>query len=116
MNVTSVTVGLPVRDLQQAESWYRRVFEITAPAVAPAPGLVELPLGSIDLQLIEEPTAQPGRANGLRVGAADAATEHARLTALGLELPAVEHVPGAVDYFDFTDPDGNVLGVYSLTD
>jgi hypothetical protein len=26
----------------------------------------------------------------------------------------LEHVPGAVDYFDFADLDGNQLSVYSL--
>jgi lactoylglutathione lyase len=114
MNLTSVTVGLPVRDLRRAEDWYRKVFELTGPAVEPAPGLVELTLGSIDLQLIEDLAGQPGAQNGLRVGVDDAAAEHERLTALGLDLDPVQHVPGAVDYFDFTDPDGNTLGVYSL--
>jgi len=114
MKVTSVTVGLPVRNLRRAEDWYRKVFELTGDAVEPAPGLVELTLGPIDLQLIEDADAQPGTQNGLRVGVDDAAAEHARLTTLGLELDPVEHVPGAVDYFDFTDPDGNTLGVYSL--
>jgi catechol 2,3-dioxygenase-like lactoylglutathione lyase family enzyme len=115
MNLTSVTVGLPVRNVQQAEDWYRKVFELTGPAVEPEPGLRELTLGPIDLQLIEDPAGQPGAQNGLRVGVDDAAAEHERLTGLGLELDPVEHVPGAVDYFDFTDPDGNTLGVYSLT-
>jgi catechol 2,3-dioxygenase-like lactoylglutathione lyase family enzyme len=104
MKLTSMTVGLPVRDLQQAEDWYRRVFEVTGPAVSPAPGLVELPLGSIDLQLIEDPGAQPGAQNA----------EHERLTGLGITVDPLEHVPGAVDYFDFVDPDGNALGVYAL--
>jgi predicted enzyme related to lactoylglutathione lyase len=114
MKLTSMTVGLPVRDLQQAEDWYRRVFEVTGPAVSPAPGLVELPLGSIDLQLIEDPGAQPGAQNVLRVGVDDASAEHERLTGLGITVDPLEHVPGAVDYFDFVDPDGNALGVYAL--
>ena len=114
MKVTSVTVALPVRDLQQAEHWYRRVFELSEPAVSPAPGLLELPLGSIDLQLLEDPAPQPGAENGLRVGVDDAAAEHERLSALGIELSPLEHVPGAVDFFDFRDTDGNTLGVYSL--
>lgn len=114
MKVTSVTVGLPVRDLQQAESWYRRAFELAEPAISPAPGLLELPLGSIDLQLVEDPAPRAGAMNGLRVGVDDAAAEHQRLTALGIELSPLENVPGAVDFFDFSDPDGNTLGVYSL--
>ena len=114
MKLTSVTVGVPVQNLEQAESWYRRVFELSGPAVSPAPGIVEVPMGSIDLQLSEEPTERSGARNTLRVGVEDASAEHERLTALGIELGALEHVPGAVDYFDFEDPDGNILGVYSL--
>jgi predicted enzyme related to lactoylglutathione lyase len=113
MKVTSMTVGLPVRNLERSETWYRRVFDLTGESVSPAPGLVEVPLGTIDLQLIEDPAAQPGAENVLRVGVDDAAAEHGRLTELGIAVGPLEHVPGVVDYFDFADPDGNNLGAYS---
>ncbi|MGO4783742.1 VOC family protein [Cryobacterium sp. W22_MBD10_FK3] len=114
MKLTSVTVGMPVQDLEQAERWYRRVFELSEPAISPAPGVVEVPMGAIDLQLSGEPVARSGARNTLRVGVENAAAEYERLSALGIELGPLEHVPGAVDYFDFDDPDGNALGVYSL--
>lgn len=50
MKVTTATVGLPERELSAAESWYRRVFELTGPAVEPAPGVVELELAPIELR------------------------------------------------------------------
>ena len=114
MTVTSATIGLPVSDLQTAEKWYRRVFELTVPSVEPAPGVLEIVLGPIELQLSEEPTARSGAQLILRLGVDDAPAEYRRLTDLGLSLGPLEHVEGAVDYFDFTDPDGNSLSLYSL--
>ena len=58
MDVRSVTVGLPVSDLPRAAAWYRRVFGLSEPDLAPAAGVV--------------------------------------------------------DYFDFSDPDGNNLSLYSV--
>ncbi|WP_162942724.1 VOC family protein [Cryobacterium soli] len=114
MTVTSATIGLPVSDLQEAEKWYRRVFELTSPSVEPAPGVVEFVLGPIELQLSEESTERSGAQLVLRLGVDDAPAEYRRLTELGLSLGPLEHVEGAVDYFDFTDPDGNPLSLYSL--
>ncbi|MEC5185150.1 putative enzyme related to lactoylglutathione lyase [Cryobacterium sp. MP_3.1] len=114
MKVTSVTVGLPVRDLPAAERWYRRVFEVSTPSVEPAPGVIEFVVGPIDLQLSEEPPKRSGAQVTLRLGVPDASAEYERLTGLGVDLGTLEHVPGAVDYFDFTDPDGNALSMYSL--
>ncbi|WP_130176167.1 VOC family protein [Cryobacterium sp. SO1] len=114
MKVTSATIGLPVRDLAAAEAWYRRVFELTVPAVEPAPGVIEIVLGPIDLQLSEEPPGRTGAQVILRLGVPDASAEYRRLTGLGLTLGPLEHVPGVVDYVDFVDPDGNALSLYSL--
>jgi predicted enzyme related to lactoylglutathione lyase len=50
----------------------------------------------------------------LRLGVENASADYERLTGLGLVLGPLEHVPGVVDYFDFTDPDGNALSMYSL--
>jgi predicted enzyme related to lactoylglutathione lyase len=48
------------------------------------------------------------------VGVADAGAERTRLAQLGVAVGPLERVPGAVDYFDFTDPDGNRLSLYSF--
>ena len=45
---------------------------------------------------------------------ADAGAERTRLAGLGGAVGPLEHVPGAVDYFDFTDPDGDQLSLYSF--
>jgi predicted enzyme related to lactoylglutathione lyase len=47
------------------------------------------------------------------LGVADANRQRDRLEAIGVAVGPLEHVPGAVEYFDFTDPDGNVLSMYT---
>ncbi|RWZ51177.1 VOC family protein [Labedella phragmitis] len=116
MKPTSVSVALPVRDLASAIAWYRRAFAIDEDPVSPAPGLAEFLVGPIELQLSEEPTDRSGAEITVRFGVTDAAAEHSRLSTLGMEVGELIHVPGVVDVFDFADPDGNVLSVYSLAD
>lgn len=113
MDVQSVTVGLPVSDLSSAVEWYQKVFALSSPDLAPADGVVEFKLGAIWLQLGEEPTSRSGAEMVLRLGVADAAAEHRRLREGGIDVGDLEHVPDAVDYFDFHDPDGNLLSFYS---
>jgi lactoylglutathione lyase len=116
MDIASATVGLPVSDLQKAIDWYRRVFELDAPDLEPAEGVVEFQVGPLWLQLGEEPTARSGAEVVTRFGVDDVRREHGRLEAMGVAVGPLEHVPGAVRYFDFTDPDGNVLSMYTETD
>ncbi|GAB2860777.1 VOC family protein [Nocardioides pacificus] len=113
MDIESVTVGLPVGDLDEAVQWYGRVLGVAAPDLEPAEGVVEFQLGPIWLQLGVEPVERTGAQVVVRLGVADAAAEHARLLELGVDADPVEDVPGAVSYFDFRDPYGNVLSCYS---
>jgi hypothetical protein len=94
-------------------AWYQRVFALSAPDLAPADGVVEFHLGTIWLQLGEESTSRSGAEVVTRFGVHDAAAERERLSGQGVEVGPLEHIPGAVDYFDLLDPDGNKLSFYS---
>lgn len=113
MDVQSVTVGLPVSDLDRAVQWYRRVFALSTPDLAPAEGVVEFQLGSIWLQLAEGSTRRSGAEVVTRFGVSDAGAERERLIGEGVEVGPLEHVPDAVDYFDFLDLDGNAFSFYA---
>jgi predicted enzyme related to lactoylglutathione lyase len=113
MEVVSATVGLPVRDLSISVDWYRHVLELSEPDLEPAEGVVEFQVGPIWLQLSEDGTTRSGSAAVLRFGVADAWAQRRRLEAIGVAVGPLKHVPGAVDYFDFTDPDGNALSMYT---
>lgn len=112
-----MTVGLPVSDPGHAVRWYRQVFGLGEPDLAPADGVVEFQVGPVWLQLSMAPVAPitPAAAGTVtRFGVADAGAERTRLARLGIAVGPLEHVEGAVDYFDFTDPDGNRLSLYSF--
>ncbi len=113
MDVASVTVGLPVSDLDGAVTWYRQVLELQEPDLQPADGVVEFKVGAVWLQLGEEPTERSGAQVVTRFGVDDAERERQRLERLGIPVGPLESVPDVVEYFDFEDPDGNVLSMYS---
>lgn len=113
MEVSGAAVGLPVSDLAAAVTWYRQVLELAEPDLQPADGVVEFTVGSLWLQLGEELTARSGAQVVVRFGVDDAGRERRRLEQLGVSVGPLEHVPDAVNYVDFRDPDGNVLSLYS---
>jgi predicted enzyme related to lactoylglutathione lyase len=115
MDITSVTVGLPVTDIEASCLWYGAVFERAEPDLEPDAGVAEYEVGGIWIQLFEDAGAEEN-AVAVRFGVDDVEAEHARIGALGIDVGPVEQVPGAVAYFDFRDPDGNVLSLYSLID
>jgi len=115
MDITSVTVGLPVTDIEASCLWFGAVFERADPDLEPAPGVAEYEIGGIWIQLLEDPDAEENPVV-VRFGVDDVRAQHARIGSLGIDVGPVECVDGAVDWFDVRDPDGNVLSLYSLVD
>lgn len=115
MDITSVTVGLPVTDIEASCLWYGAVFERLDPDLEPAAGIAEYEIGGIWIQLVEDPDAEENPVV-VRFGVDDVVAQRTRIAALGIDVGPVERVDGAVDWFDVHDPDGNVLSLYSLVD
>ncbi|WP_395818441.1 VOC family protein [Curtobacterium flaccumfaciens] len=115
MDITSVTVGLPVSDVEASCLWYGAVFERTEPDLEPEDGVAEYEVGGIWIQLYVDEQAEENPVS-VRFGVDDVAAQHARIGALGIDIGPVECVDGAVDWFDVRDPDGNVLSLFSLVD
>jgi predicted enzyme related to lactoylglutathione lyase len=115
MDITSVTVGLPVSDIEASCLWYGAVFERTEPDLEPEDGVAEYEVGGIWIQLSVDEQAEENPVS-VRFGVDDVAAQHARIGALGIDVGPVECVDGAVDWFDVRDPDGNVLSLFSLVD
>jgi len=113
VRIQSVTVGVPCADLPRSVAWYLRVFELEAPDLEPAPGVAEFKLGPIWLQLGQEPTLRTGAEVVVRFGVIDAEAERIRLMALGVPVGEVRQVESELEYFEFSDPDGNRLSMYA---
>lgn len=112
LNVKSITVGLPVSNLEDAASWYEKLL-MSEEKLIPVEGVIEYPIGSVWIQLFEEKINVSE--NVLRLEVEDLDTEFERLKTLGVIVDeAIEDVPGIIRYVDFSDPDGNKLSFYWL--
>lgn len=112
LNVKSITVGLPVSNLEKSASWYEKIL-MSDEKISPVEGIIEYQIGSIWIQLFEEKINVSE--NGLRLEVEDLDKEFERLKTLGVIVDEVMgDVPGIIRYFDFSDPDGNKLSFYWL--
>ncbi|WP_430597962.1 VOC family protein [Enterococcus sp. AZ177] len=112
LNVKSITVGLPVSNLEEAASWYEKLL-MSEEKLIPVEGVIEYPIGSVWIQFFEEKINVSE--NVLRLEVEDLDTEFERLKTLGVIVDeAIEDVPGIIRYVDFSDPDGNKLSFYWL--
>lgn len=112
MRIESVTVGVPTTDLQRSVQWYQRVFELGRADLEPSEGVVEFKLGTVWLRLGPDGHGSPG-GFVLRFEVADVSAERARLAGMGVQTSGLRQVEGLLEYFDFTDPDGNRLSLYA---
>jgi predicted enzyme related to lactoylglutathione lyase len=109
MSVVSVTIGIPVSNLETACRWYEQVLG-KPHDIEPVPGTREFEVAGTWIQLDEGPPADGHWT--LRMGVSDLGAERQRLDGLGLELGPTHTVPGVISFFDFHDPDGNQLSCY----
>jgi predicted enzyme related to lactoylglutathione lyase len=111
--ITSVTIGIPARDLSEATKWYRKLLG-SRPEINPAPGVWEFELRpQCWLQLFVSKQAGES-ACVVRIGVRDIEAEHERILKLDADPSPIETVPGAVRYFEFRDPYGNRLSCYQV--
>ena len=112
MNLTSVTIGVPVKSLAKASRWYEQSLGLEA-HIDPASGIREYELlPGCWLQLSEtDPTSSE---HCVLLGVTELEAERARLVENGVEVGEVQRVEGVISFFDFKDPDGNNLGLYRV--
>ena len=112
MRVTSITVGVPVSDLDGATRWYEQVLGI-GPAIEPVRGVHEYEVSrGCWLQLFEGETSSSEHA--FRIGVEDIERERDRLLRLGVPPREIERVEGVIAFCDFVDPYGNSLSLYQV--
>ena len=109
---TSVTIGVPVRDLDAARRWYESVLELDRPDVEPASGVVEYEVAGCWLQLFEAEAGGGGWV--LRIGVPDLRAERRRLVGLGIAVGELVEIESVIAFCDFHDPDGNQLSFYTV--
>jgi catechol 2,3-dioxygenase-like lactoylglutathione lyase family enzyme len=109
-----VTVGIPVANLADAEAWYTKLLGPDAEVVRPYPGITEFKVApGVWLQLFE-PDGEMAAKPILRFLVDDIAAAQAAHAGMDINSGQAIEIPGLVTFSEFTDPDGNALGLYDL--
>lgn len=110
------TVFLQVRDFDKAIQWYTETFGFTVRWRHDEGGFAALNVGETPLTIVrleegaELPTTKQAFFNFY---VKDVEEAHRVLVGAGADCDAIQD-PGGVKYFDFRDPDGNLLSVCSF--
>jgi catechol 2,3-dioxygenase-like lactoylglutathione lyase family enzyme len=113
--IQSVTIGLAVRNVTEAATWYKSLLG-DVETMEPAPGTLELKL-TADTWLQLDDTGYLTLGGGsavVRLQTHDIVGEHARVKRLTTDVEEIVIVEGVVTYFDFKDPSGNRLSFVQL--
>jgi predicted enzyme related to lactoylglutathione lyase len=110
MKARAVTVGIPVRDLALAISWYQSALGVGEPDQIPMDNLAEFDLGAFWLQLAVDPESAGREGISVNISVADAAAERQNLLSQGLTVTDLQRFEGVVEFFELTDLDGNKIG------
>lgn len=109
-----VTVGVPVASIAEAEAWYLKLLGDEVEILRPGPGVVEFKAApGVWLQIFEPEAGQP-TASVVRFKIDDFPTFQKQSSGNGIDTGEATAVPDIVTFSEFTDPDGNALGLYSL--
>ncbi len=109
-----VTVGVPVSSVANAEAWYLDFFGHDTEVLRPVPGVVEFNIApGFWFQIFETNDPQPSAAT-VRFLVDDIGVSQAEWAEVGIKTGEPVHVPDVVTFTEFSDPDGNPLGLYDL--
>lgn len=111
---SEVTVSVPVQSLGDAEVWYRKFLGPNVKETHPVPGVTEFMVApGVWLQLFETENQQSAN-SVLRFKVQDFTAAQEARNAVGINTGEATVVPDIVTFSEFSDPDGNQLGFYSL--
>lgn len=109
-----VVVGVSVSSIVDAEAWYLSFLGSEVKVIRPFPGVVEFMIApGVWYQIFEIENHQPS-GSIVRFLVDDMAASQAEWLEAGIDTGEAIEVPNVVTYSEFTDPDGNALGLYEL--
>lgn len=109
-----VTVGVPVASIVDAEAWYLNLLGSDVEVLRPVPGVVEFKVTpSVWLQIFEADEQQTSGAI-VRFLVDDIEAAQVQHATVGIISGEAVELPNVVSFSEFTDLDGNALGLYDL--
>jgi predicted enzyme related to lactoylglutathione lyase len=112
IDCTSVTIAVPVPDVEAGRDWYGRLFG-REPDLVPAPGVYEWrAFAGAWVQVVAGTPAVADTGMVLRLGVNGLAATVERFVELGGQLGARTEIPDVIAIQDLRDPFGNWLSLY----
>jgi predicted enzyme related to lactoylglutathione lyase len=112
LDSTSMTIGVPVPDVEAGRDWYGRLFG-REPDLVSAPGVYEWrAFAGAWVQVVAGRPAAGDTGTVLRLGVNDLATTVERFIELGGKLGARTEIPDVIVIQELRDPFGNRLSFY----
>lgn len=113
MNILGLSIGIPVKNLEESAKWYRKLLG-EREEFNPVEGITEFLLtkGSW-LQLMEVPDFLPSE-NNLRFEVEDIDAVLSHLEILEVSPAEIVRIPELLSFIEFKDIDGNSLSFYQL--
>ena len=113
--IESVTIGIAVKDVKEATKWYKSLLG-DVEMMEPDPGTVELKLTDTSWLQLDgsggeylKPVKSGHESSIIRFQMEDIEAAHELAKKLGSDVQDITTVEGVVSFFDFKDPDGNLL-------
>ncbi|MGJ8629155.1 MAG: VOC family protein [Sulfitobacter sp.] len=109
-----VTVGVPVTSIADAEAWYLNLFGKDVEILRPDAGVVEFKVSPDVWFQIFETDVKKETDSVIRFKVDNVEVFQQEAAKTGIDTGEAIAVPEIVTFSEFSDPDGNALGLYSL--
>jgi hypothetical protein len=114
--IRGITIGIAVRDVNEATNWYKSLLGENIEIMEPAPGTIELKLtDNVWLQLDDTGYLKlGGESSIIRFETKDIEAAHMLAKKLASDVEDIVIVEGVIKYFDFKDPWSNRLSYVQI--
>lgn len=109
-----VTIGVPVKSIEDAEAWYTNLFGSDVEILRPVPGIVEFKVAPGVWYQIFEAEEQQASGTIVRFQVDDIEETQRAGADAGINMGEAIAIPDIVTFSEFSDPGGNALGLYEL--
>ena len=111
---SEVTIGVPVKSIDDAEAWYINLFGPEVEILRPVPGVVEFKAApGVWYQIFEAEEEQASEAI-VRFLTDDIEESQRAGAEVGINMGEAIAIPDVITFSEFSDPDRNALGLYEL--
>jgi len=111
---SEITIGVPVTSIEDAEAWYTKFFGPDVEILRPLPGVVEFEAAPGVWYQIFETEEQQASETIVRFSVDDIEETQRAGAQADINMGEAIAIPDVITFSEFSDPNGNALGLYEL--